>query len=146
MLSNWSGYIQNISDGFYPGPSHISFLPKIDLNLNGETRIYPILLFIQKHISQYRNTSESIWLTLMVESYRKRNFKIVCWVWGFHLLMSFFLGSVGKIMEKSGIEELIQTIYCTNAVSHILLGKTFARSLLHSELDILQDIFYYSQH
>ena len=129
LRSNWSGYMQNISDGAYPGPSHISFLPIIDLNPNDETCIYSTLLFIQKQAT-YLNIEtlvitfdQPLWLKA-TETIILKSLDIVCRVGGFHLLMSF-LGSVGKIMEKSVIEELLQTIYGTNAVSHILSGKAF---------------------
>ena len=104
------------------------------------------MLFIQKQAT-YLNIEtpvitfdQPLWLKA-TETIISKSLDIVCQVGGFHLLMSF-LGSVGKIMEKSVIEELLQTIYGTNAVSHILSGKAFARSLrghllLQSALELI---------
>ena len=47
---------------------------------------------------------------------------------GFHMLMSY-LGSIGKIMAGSGLEELWQTVYAHNSVSHMMTGHAYARSL-----------------
>jgi hypothetical protein len=52
--------------------------------------------------------------------------KIILRLGGFHLLMSF-LGSVGKIMEGSGLEELWATVYGKNTVSYMLNGHAYAR-------------------
>ena len=45
---NWSGFMQNISKGEYPGHSKIRYLPIIDLNPTKEKCIYSTLLFIQE--------------------------------------------------------------------------------------------------
>ena len=45
---SWSGYMQNISKGEYPGQSKITYLPIIDLNPTKEKCIYSTLLFIQE--------------------------------------------------------------------------------------------------
>lgn len=52
--------------------------------------------------------------------------KIVLRLGGFHLLMSF-LGSIGNIMEGSGLAELLQTIYAGNSVINILSGHAYSR-------------------
>ena len=53
---------------------------------------------------------------------------IVCRLGGFHTLMSY-LGSIGKMMEGSGIEEAFGTIYAENVVPHCMTGKAVARTL-----------------
>ena len=50
---NWSGYMQNISKGEYPGQSKITYLPIIDLNPTKLKCIYSTLLI-------YSRTSENI--------------------------------------------------------------------------------------
>ena len=50
---NWSGYMQNVSEGPYPGSSHITYLPIIDLNPNDETCIFSILLFLKKNSQNF---------------------------------------------------------------------------------------------
>ncbi|XP_075210330.1 uncharacterized protein LOC142317661 [Lycorma delicatula] len=47
---------------------------------------------------------------------------------GFHLLISF-LGSIGKIMSGSGLEELWATIYTEGSIPQMLLGKAYARAV-----------------
>ena len=49
---NWSGYMQNISKGEYPGQSKITYLPIIDLNPTKEKCMYSTFI--------YSRTSENI--------------------------------------------------------------------------------------
>ena len=53
---------------------------------------------------------------------------IVCRLGGFHLLMSF-LGSIGSLMSGSGLEEVLEQLYATNVIVHIISGKAFARAV-----------------
>ena len=53
---------------------------------------------------------------------------VVCRLGGFHLLMSF-LGSVGKVMECSGISKLFQVVYSSATAVHMMSGKAYARAL-----------------
>lgn len=47
---------------------------------------------------------------------------------GFHMLMSYF-GSIGYIMDGSGLDELMSTVYSPQSMKHLLSGHAFARSL-----------------
>lgn len=47
---------------------------------------------------------------------------------GFHLLMSY-LGSIGYIMDGSGIAELWSTVYGSSSVPHMLSGHAYARAI-----------------
>ena len=40
-----------------------------------------------------------------------------------------FLGAVGDMMIGSGIEELLEMVYATNSVGHMMSGKAFARAI-----------------
>ena len=53
---------------------------------------------------------------------------IVCKLGGFHTLMSF-LGSIGRVMAGSGLEEALTEIYAKNHVPHIMSGKAVSRAL-----------------
>ena len=53
---------------------------------------------------------------------------IVCRLGGFHMLMSF-LGSIGRLMECSGISELFQIVYSSDTAVHMLSGKAYTRAL-----------------
>ena len=119
--------------GTYPGVSTITFLPIIDLPPGDETCIYSTLLFIQQQ-SSYLNIEtpcitfdQPLWLKA-VEIINAKSMNIVCRLGGFHLLMSF-LGSIGKLMEGSGLTELLEIIYGSNTVKHIMTGKAYARAL-----------------
>ena len=47
---------------------------------------------------------------------------------GLHVEMSF-LGCIRHIMARSGIEAVLELVYATNAVPHILSGKAVARAI-----------------
>ena len=51
--------------------------------------------------------------------------KIFVGLRGFHQLMSF-LGSIGKVMEGSGLGTVLETVYTPVAVSHRFSGKAYA--------------------
>ena len=53
---------------------------------------------------------------------------IVCRLGGFHTLMSF-LGSIGGLMEGSGIEDALGQVYGDNVIPHLMSGKAYSRSL-----------------
>ena len=47
---------------------------------------------------------------------------------GFHNQMSF-LGAIGHLMSGSGIQELLEVVYSSNTVAHMLSGKAVARAV-----------------
>jgi hypothetical protein len=53
---------------------------------------------------------------------------IVLILGAFHTEMSF-LGTKGYIMAGSGLQEVLQTVYAQNAVSHIMTGKAISRAI-----------------
>ena len=53
---------------------------------------------------------------------------IVLRLGGFHTEMSF-LGCIGHLMAASGLQELLELIYASNAVVHILSGKAIVRAV-----------------
>ena len=40
-----------------------------------------------------------------------------------------YLGSIGRIMENSGLSNMLETIYGENTVGHIFSGKAVSRAL-----------------
>lgn len=40
-----------------------------------------------------------------------------------------FLGSIGHLMAASGLQEMMELIYASNAVVHMLTGKAVARAI-----------------
>ena len=54
--------------------------------------------------------------------------KVILRLGAFHTEMSF-LGTIGHLMAGSGLRELLELIYASNAVDHILTGKAIARAV-----------------
>ena len=54
--------------------------------------------------------------------------KILFGLGGFHQLMSF-LGSIGSLMEGSGIRRALETVYVPLTVGHMMTGKTYSRAV-----------------
>ena len=133
LKPNWSGYMQNMLEGQCPGKPHVTYLPIIDLNLNDDQCIYSTLKFIEEQSASLNidtpviTFDQPLWLKAANIIFTK-HLNIVCRLGGFHLIMSF-LGSIGKLMEKSGIEEALGNIYGPNAVIHVLNGKAYSRSI-----------------
>jgi len=130
---NWSGFMQFISVGSHTPPADISMLPIIDLNSNDRNCIYSVLLFITKQAQAMNfptpciTFDQPLWQKA-VEVTLSESLNVVCRLGGFHLLMSF-LGSIGTLMSGSGLEEALECSYGPNAVTHMLIGKAFARAV-----------------
>ena len=131
---NWQGYMQSATA--YHEAIHkdsVKFLPIIDLNPSDETCIFSTLNFI---IDQAKNLGVDVpCVTFDQPLWQKavgiimdQNLHIVCRLGGFHTLMSF-LGSIGKLMTGSGLEELFEEVYAEHTVKHMIFGKAVARSL-----------------
>ena len=70
---------------------------------------------------------QPLWL-LASEIIDAQNLRIVNRLGVFHLLMSF-LGSIGTLMDGSGLSELLATCCGPNAVIHMLSGKAVSRAI-----------------
>ena len=57
----------------------------------------------------------------------KENLQMVCCLGGFHILISFF-GSIGNLMNGSGLEKAFEEVYSKDTIKHILSGHAVARS------------------
>ena len=154
MRPNWSGFMQLLSSSpnpFQPS-ADVRMLPIIDLNPNNMSCMYSTLLFIEKEARNLNMPTacvtfdQPLWLKA-VDIVHAMKMNIVCRLGGFHVIMSF-LGSIGHIMECSGLVEALQCCYGPVAISHMMSGKAVARSLrghylvesaMHSLL--LQSIF-----
>jgi hypothetical protein len=60
---------------------------------------------------------------------------------GLHTEMSF-LGSIGHIMKNSGLTEVLEVVYGSNTVTHMLSGKALSRArrghfLVNAALNII---------
>ncbi len=120
----WSGMMQFVHQGDHPGKASVMFLPIIDMNPSEHEQrhgVTPIVTFDQP----------LWWKALMIiesEPEESDLRGIVLRIGGFHTEMSF-LGSIGHLMDSSGLQERLESIYAPNAVVHMLSGKASARAV-----------------
>lgn len=70
--------------------------------------------------------------------------KVILRLGAFHTEMSF-LGTIGHLMAGSGLRELLELIYASNAVDHILTGKAIACAVrAHLIVDVALNALLYS--
>lgn len=136
---SWFGYNEYITSelsGF--AQTKTTPLPFINLDPGNDSTIYTALSFTA---SQCKELDQEIgFVTFDQPLYIKAVkivksadsssdiSKLVVRLGGFHLLMSF-LGTIGHIMNGSGIEELYNTVYAKNTVVHMMSGHAYSRSL-----------------
>ena len=132
----WSGIMQMIWKGEYPGPSSVTFLPMIDLNPSDVSCIYSTMLFIRKQAKCYNFTpvltfDQPLWwrgMSILHNEPEDSSLKqLVLRLGAFHMEMNF-LGSIGHLMTGSGLQELLELIYADQAVTHMLSGKAVQRA------------------
>ena len=86
--------------------------------------IYSTLLFIQEQakilniVTPCITFDQLFWLKA-VEIAKSKSINVVCRLGGFHLLISF-MGRIGKVMECSGISELFEVVYSSDAADIFL--------------------------
>lgn len=133
----WSGLMQTVHHGAYPGKSTVLFLPMIDMNASDMTCIFSTLHFVCKQAKSYGVTpvitfdQPLFWKATIIKASEPVGSCIksmVLRLGGFHLEMSF-LGSIGHLMAGSGLQELIETVYAANSVKHMLTGKAVSRAI-----------------
>lgn len=130
---NWSGYMQTFSTGNHPPDSTISMLPIIDLiSPSDPVCIYSTLLFVIEQSKRLNVTTPCITFDqpLWVKAYEiavEKSLSVLFNLRGFHTLMSY-VGSIGALMDGSGLDVALQTIYRENPVQYMLHGKAIARA------------------
>jgi hypothetical protein len=133
----WSGFMQMISKGEHPGQASVMLLPMIDMNPSDLTCINSTLHFVCEHAHDYGvvpviTFDQLLWYkaTTIVENESENSplRSIVLRLGGFHALMSF-LGGIGHLMAGSGISEILEKVYASNTVAHIMSGKAVSRAL-----------------
>ncbi|CAG2250738.1 unnamed protein product [Mytilus edulis] len=141
---SWSGFMQTVQEGPYPGESSIHFLPMIDLNPSDISCIFSTLSFICKEANRLQVTPSITfdqplyWKALMILHNEPRESplkSVVLRLGGFHMQMSF-LGCIGHTMQSSGLYELLENIYASNTIEHMMSGKSVSRAVRgHSIID-----------
>ena len=130
---NWSGYMDLMASGDHLSNSDITFVPIIDLNPSSYTCIYSTLTYVTEQCQKLNIKTPSItfdqplWLKA-TEIVIDKSFNVVVHLGGFHTLMSF-MGSIGTMMDSSGLYSPMETIYGENTVKHILTGKAISRAV-----------------
>ena len=105
----------------------------IDLQPSDPTCIYSTLKFVEDQARRIGiqtpciTFDQPLWYKA-IAIIQEKKLNVVCRLGGFHLLMSF-LGSIGCLMSGSGIEELLEQVYASNVIHHIVSGKAYARAL-----------------
>lgn len=133
----WSGLMQTVHKGEYPGQSAIHFLPMIDMNPTDVNCVYSTLWFVCSQAKRYNITpvltfDQPLWYKAMmiVESEPTSSIlkTTVLKLGGFHTEMSF-VGSIGHLMACSGLKEVFELVYAENTVKHMLCGKAISRAV-----------------
>ena len=113
--------------------SHISLLSIINLHATDLSALYSLLLFVTEqckilNIDMPCVTFDQQLYVKAFEIVSSMKMRIFVCLGGFHQLMSF-LGSIGKVMEGSGLGTALETVYTPVTVSHMFSGKAYARAV-----------------
>jgi hypothetical protein len=109
----------------------------IDLDPNDITCIYSTMLYVSEHARKYGSTpiltfDQPLWLkalNLQESSPTNSTLRaIILRLGGFHTQMNY-LGAIGNIMSGSGLQEVLESVYASNAVTHMLSGKAVSRAV-----------------
>ena len=134
---SWSGTMQSVHHGSYPGKSNVLFLPMIDMNPSDMSCIYSTLHYVCNQAKGYGVTpiltfDQRLWwkarMILQSETSDSCIKSAVLRLGGLHTEMSF-LGSIGHLMAGSGLSELLEIVYAPNSVKHMLTGKALSRAV-----------------
>ena len=152
---SWSGMMQTVHKGSHKGKSSITFLPMIDMNPSDVTCINSTLKFVSDHAKSHDNATpiitfdQPLWWKafniIQTEPAGSELRKVVLRLGAFHTEMSF-IGSIGHLMAGSGLREVLELIYASNAVDHIFTGKAIARAVrAHLIADAALNALLYSE-
>ncbi|KAI4804826.1 hypothetical protein KUCAC02_026439, partial [Chaenocephalus aceratus] len=129
--SNWNGWMKSIHADDVKQRTQIDFLPIIEGDPNDLNTIFTTLkecTWLSADRVTIVTFNLPIWLKA-VDIIKQTNLPIIPRLGGFHLLKSY-LGSIGNIMEDSGLLELIQLIYPgSTTANHILDGGCFDKAI-----------------
>ena len=133
MCPSWSGYMSWATNTAILEESHISLLPIIDLHATDSSALYSLLSFVTEqckilNVDMPCVTFDQQLYVKAFEIVSSMKMRIFVRFGGFHQLMSF-LGSIRKLMEKSGLGTALKTVYTPITVSHMFSGKACARAI-----------------
>ena len=135
-IPSWSGQMQLLhSDQHYPGRSSEHFLPMLDLQPSDPTCVRSTLEYISTlarcyNVSPIVTFDQQLWWIayFIIEGVPSTHElrKIVLILGGFHAQASF-CGTIGSIMNGSGLREAIANVYAEGSIDKMLNGKSIAR-------------------
>ncbi|KAJ8890708.1 hypothetical protein PR048_010217 [Dryococelus australis] len=131
----WSGTMECIHPSNC-GKSTVVILLIINLQLSDITCILSTMKYVC-HLSKTQDIypictfdQPLLWKASIIANdinYKTENDDLVIILGSFHTLMNF-LGAIGDLMAGSGLEDVLQTLYGSNTVNHILTGKAVSRA------------------
>ena len=115
--------------------TRIEVLPFINLDPSNPSTIYTALCFAQTQCEKHDlricavTFDQPLYIKAaeIVASSQDLD-KVIIRLGGFHLLMSY-IGSIGHIMDGSGLAELWETVYAKGSVIHMQSGHAFSHAL-----------------
>ena len=122
--------MQSVTVGPHSPLPKVTMLQVIDLDPSNYSCIYSVLLHIIEQskvlnvVTPRVTFDQSFWFK-SIEIIVSKLLPIVSRLVGFHTLMGF-LGSIGKLMEGSGLNAVLETIYGKNTADHIIIGKAIS--------------------
>ena len=130
---NWNGYMQLMTEDNHSQEAIFTFHLIINMNPSNYTCIYTTLCYIEDQCQKLDIQTPSVtfdqplWLKA-TEIVIEKSMNMVVHLGGFHTLMSY-LGSIGSVMDASGLKDVLQTVYGENTVKHMLGGKAITRAV-----------------
>ena len=134
----WSGLMQAVHEGNHTGKSSVLYFPMIDMTTSDVTCVMSTLNFVSRHAKSHDiltpiiTFDQPLWLKAFsivnTEPADSEVRNVVVRLGAFHAQMSF-LGAIGHLMAESGLKELLEMIYASNAVDHMLSGKAVSRAV-----------------
>ena len=133
----WHGAMQAAMIAEHPGKANTVFLPMIDLSASNKTCIYSTFNCIATQGTRYGfmpiiTFDQPLWWKAMEIIANSSNGcpirNIFLKLGGFHTLMSF-VGSIGHIMDGTGLRDVFEVIYASNTTPHLLSRKAISRAV-----------------
>ena len=113
--------------------SVVTMLPIINLHATDMTALYSLLCFVTEQSKKLALPTPTITFDqpLYIKAYEivaTKELNIFVRLGGFHQLMSF-LGSIGSLMEGSGLQTALESVYAPLTVRHMFTGKAYSRAV-----------------
>ncbi|KYN50496.1 hypothetical protein ALC57_00134 [Trachymyrmex cornetzi] len=135
-ILGWNGFIIEATNDKNYSQSFVSYLPFVNAPPTNYDTTYTVLVFASEKCKQLNQHTcfvtfdQPLYIKAkdIISSENSNLSNVIVRLGGFHLLMSF-MGSIGYIMEGSGLKELFSTIYAVNSIDKMMTGHAYARAL-----------------